>query len=66
MLKVLVDPDGAPGRVAVDRTSGFDILDSAAVKAVKRWRFHPARRGVDARASWVRVPVSFKLKEANR
>jgi len=66
VLKVLVHPDGAPGPVAVDRTSGFDILDSAAVKAVERWRFHPARRGVEVLPSWVRVPVAFKLKEDNR
>ncbi|MDE0032710.1 MAG: energy transducer TonB [Deltaproteobacteria bacterium] len=63
VLKVLVNVDGAPGRVTVDRTSGFDILDSAAVKAVEHWRFHPARRGADAESSWVRVPVAFRLKE---
>ena len=63
VLKVRVDPDGAPDRVMVDRTSGFDILDAAAVKAVQRWRFHPARRGIEALSSWVRVPVAFKLKE---
>ena len=63
VLKVLVDPEGAPDRVAVDRTSGFEILDAAAVKAVRRWRFHPARRGIDAVPSWVRIPVAFKLKE---
>jgi len=66
VLKVLVDPEGAPDRVAVDRTSGFDVLDAAAVKAVRRWRFHPARRGLDAVPSWVRIPVAFKLKEEKR
>ena len=63
VLKVLVDSRGAPDRVTVDRTSGFEILDAAAVKAVARWRFHPARRGGDSVASWVRIPVAFKLKE---
>ena len=66
VLKVMVGPDGAPGRVTVDRTSGFEILDAAAVKAVSGWRFHPARRGSDSVASWVRVPVAFKLKEDKR
>ena len=66
VLKVLVNADGAPGRVTVDRTSGFDILDSAAVNAVERWRFHPARRGADTASSWVRVPVAFRLKEDSR
>ncbi len=66
VLKVRVDPNGAPDRVTVDRTSGFDILDAAAMKAVRRWRFHPARRGIDALSSWVRVPVAFRLKEDKR
>ncbi len=66
VLKVLVNAEGAPGRVIVDRTSGFDILDSAAVNAVEHWRFHPARRGADAESSWVRVPVAFRLKEDSR
>ncbi len=65
-LKVLVNPDGTPGRVTVDRTSGFGILDAAAVKAVGRWRFHPARGGNGSVASWVRIPVAFKLKEDKR
>ena len=66
VLKVLVNADGAPGRVIVDRTSGFDVLDSAAVNAVGHWRFHPARRGADTESSWVRVPVAFRLKEDSR
>ncbi len=66
LLKVLVNPDGAPGHVALERTSGFDILDEAAVKAVRRWRFHPARRGVAPLSTWVRIPVAFRLKEVRR
>lgn len=66
LLKVLVNPDGAPSRVSVERTSGFHILDEAAVKAVRRWRFHPARRGVASLSSWVRIPVAFRLEEGRR
>ena len=66
LLKVLVNPDGAPSRVAVERTSGFDILDEAAVKAVRRWRFHPARRGTAPLSTWVRIPVAFRLEGIRR
>ncbi len=66
VLRVRVDPAGAPEHVAVDRTSGFEILDAAAMKAVRSWKFHPARRGIDAVASWVRIPVAFKLEEDKR
>lgn len=63
VLKVRVDRGGRPGLVAVDRTSGFETLDRAAVRAMKRWEFHPARNGDRTVASWVKVPVSFHLEE---
>ena len=66
LLKVHVDHRGRSGRVMVERTSGFDLLDAAAMKAVRRWIFHPARNGDGTVSSWVKVPVVFKLKEDPR
>lgn len=63
VLKVRVDRGGRPGLVAVDRTSGFETLDRAAVRAMRRWEFHPARNGDRTVASWVKVPVSFQIEE---
>ena len=63
VLKVRVDRGGRPGLVTVDRTSGFETLDRAAVRAMRRWEFHPARNGDRTVASWVKVPVSFQLEE---
>jgi protein TonB len=62
MLKVLVSLEGAPLRVELDQSSGSKLLDSAAVDAVKGWRFVPARRGAQNIEGWVRVPVVFKLE----
>lgn len=62
VLKVLVSPDGAPARVELDQTSGSKSLDSAALDAVKGWRFVPARRGVQNIEGWARVPVVFRLE----
>ncbi len=61
MLKVLVSPDGVPLRVELDQSSGSKSLDSAALDAVKGWRFVPARRGTQNIEGWVRVPVVFRL-----
>ncbi|HXV10485.1 MAG TPA: energy transducer TonB [Burkholderiales bacterium] len=61
-LKVLVGMDGLPQRVEVEKTSGSSRLDSAALDAVRRWRFVPARRGSSAIESWVLVPVVFRLE----
>lgn len=62
MLRVLVDPEGAPVQVVLDKSSGSSLLDSAAVDAVRSWRFVPARRGRQNVEGWVRVPIVFRLE----
>ena len=62
MLRVLVTIDGAAARVELDRTSGSASLDSAALEAVRSWRFVPARRGSQNVEDWVRVPVVFRIE----
>lgn len=61
MLRVHVLADGRIGDVLVERSAGHPDLDEAAMQAVRRWRFEPARRGVDAVAMWVLLPVEFRL-----
>lgn len=63
-LRVYVLPDGSPGQVLLHQSSGHDALDEAALDVVHRWRFVPARRGEQAIASWVVVPLAFKLDSA--
>lgn len=60
-LRVHVGADGVPTQVELDRSSGSSALDSAALEAVKGWRFAPARRGADPVSAWVIVPVIFRL-----
>jgi protein TonB len=63
LLKVHVSPEGAPVQVLVDRSSGFEERDRAAVSVVQeRWKFVPARQGSQAVAAWVAVPMQFELK----
>lgn len=62
-LKVLVTRKGLPQRVEVEKTSGSSRLDAAALDAVRRWRFVAARRGATPIASWVVVPVVFRLED---
>ena len=64
-LRVLVDREGLPASVAVEKTSGFAPLDNAAREAVRAWRFAPARRGSQAVEAWVLVPVVFRLEDAS-
>lgn len=61
LLRVLVNAAGDPERVEIYRSSGFDRLDRAALEAVRQWTFVPGRRGSEAIAAWVNVPLMFSL-----
>lgn len=62
LLKVLVDADGKPVQVVIERGSGSRLLDDAARKHVlAAWRFHPATRDGHAIQAWALVPVRFAL-----
>ncbi|WP_175463708.1 energy transducer TonB [Methylomonas sp. LWB] len=62
-LRVAVTAEGFAADVKVERSSGYDVLDEAAVEAVKQWRFLPAKHGDTAVASSVVVPLNFALRE---
>lgn len=62
MLKVHVLIDGRVGDVLVQQSAGHPDLDQAAIEAVRRWRFEPARRGSDPVAMWVLLPVQFQIR----
>jgi protein TonB len=61
LLRVHVLADGRIGDILVERSAGHHDLDHAAAEAVRGWRFEPARRGADAIAMWVLLPVEFRL-----
>jgi protein TonB len=61
LLLVDVSADGRAMKVEVSQSSGHESLDEAAMKAVRLWRFVPARRAGTAVAASVQVPISFAL-----
>lgn len=64
LLRVLINSHGEPATIEVNRSSGFDVLDLAALKTVRGWRFHPAHYGHKRVESWVKVPIVFRLADA--
>ena len=64
ILRVVVNRKGRADEVTVVESSGFSRLDKAATKAVRKWRFQPARNnGLTARGV-VQVPISFVLEKS--
>jgi protein TonB len=61
IMRVLVEASGEAREVIVASSSGHELLDRAALKSVRDWRFLPARRGAQAFAAWVEFPVRFEL-----
>ncbi len=64
ILKVRVLADGKATQVSVATSSGHDLLDEAAIEAVSRWHFVPAKQGGQSVDSWVNVPINFNLLNA--
>jgi protein TonB len=62
VVRALVGPDGASHEIIVWRSSGFALLDQAALRAVREWAFEPASIGGRRIASWVEVPVRFAIR----
>lgn len=60
-LRIQVSADGSVDGVSVQRSSGHEELDDAALAAVKKWRFMPAKRGSTSVSSSVLVPIDFNL-----
>lgn len=63
VLLAQIDAAGLITSLGVEESSGHSLLDQAALAAVRRWRFAPARSGEVAVASQVLVPVSFSIRQ---
>lgn len=62
LLLVQVSAKGLATDVRIRQSSGFTRLDDAALEAVKQWHFVPAKRGDEAVAASVIVPIVFRIE----
>lgn len=64
IVSALVGKDGLVKKVEVKDSSGHSCLDSAALQAVKKYVFEPARDSSGKPISkWIYIPVVFRLKK---
>lgn len=61
VLRVTVSAGGQAENVEIKTSSGYRLLDQAALKTVKSWRFRPARQNGQAVGVVLEVPVAFRL-----
>jgi len=61
VLEVLVDQEGKVGDLRISESSGYSILDRAAMASVKGWVFEPGMKGDQKVDMWVKVPIRFQL-----
>jgi periplasmic protein TonB len=62
LLMVLVSMDGVAEQVSIHESSGYTILDDAALKVVQHWKFLPGIQDGVVTAMEVVVPVHFVLE----
>ena len=62
IVEFTVDVDGKPIDIKVPEPKGFGF-DEAAVDAIERWRFTPAKKGGESVPMRVRQPIRFNLDD---
>ncbi len=62
VIEALVNREGKVEDLRLFHSSGYRVLDRAAMKSVKNWLFEPGRRGDEEVEMWVKIPVRFQLK----
>ncbi|MDR0673420.1 MAG: energy transducer TonB [Zoogloeaceae bacterium] len=61
-LRVRVSAEGSAHSVTLNKSCGHERLDRAAIEAVWRWRFVPARQDGHPVAGLVIIPIRFDLR----
>jgi protein TonB len=62
VIAVEILEDGRVGRWQVMESTGYAILDKAAVKAIREWQFEPARKEGRPLVACIQIPVHFRLE----
>jgi TonB family protein len=62
LMRVQVGPDGQAAQVELQQSSGFPLLDAAAIDCVRQWRFLPTAAAPAPAGTWREVPLTFTLR----
>jgi protein TonB len=62
LIRVKVLENGKAGKIEIEESSGFKVLDTAALKSVRDWTFVPGKINGKKTEQWISVPIRFVLK----
>ncbi|MES2337257.1 MAG: energy transducer TonB [Pseudomonadota bacterium] len=62
VLRLVLSPEGRIASIVVHRSSGVDVLDKAALDAVRKWRWSPTLRNGEPTEVTGLVQIPFVLK----
>lgn len=63
-VKILIDSAGKVEDIIIAESSGSKLLDDAAIKAVKKWRFIPAKnKAGHVIRCYASMPIVFRIKK---
>jgi len=65
LVKAEVLTNGRVGQAVIRKSSGYAILDEAAVNAVKTWKFEPAKKSGIPYKTWAELPIKFVISDRN-
>ena len=57
-----ISPSGLVSSTSIKTSSGSNTLDTAAIRAIRDWRFTPATNNGSPITSEVEIPLTFKIK----
>ena len=61
VVRVLIGTNGKADKMEVVESEPEGVFDEAALKSLKYWQFRPGILGGELVATWVKIPLSFKL-----
>ena len=57
--------NGRVGEAVIRKSSGYAVLDQSAIRAVKTWKFEPAKKSGIPYKTWAELPVKFVISSHN-
>jgi protein TonB len=63
IIKAMILRNGSVGETAVVQSTGHDLLDKAAIQAVRQRKYHPALKDGRPVDCYVMIKIRFELEE---